>query len=184
MRERAINRGAEGPDALQIKIKASSIESRKWDPGSLRWERNRNEKTRLSERIQAQDAYYKHLATYIPNMAYEMLWLGSSIHETIENRPDEEQSQTKAGGADNCERKNLQLQKFGKIWQDDENHCASAPPRDACGDQGGLKRGLFYEKFHQQSRLFWTRALLGVRAVDKAGNVGRRAKRSFLFRML
>jgi hypothetical protein len=32
-----------------------------------------------------------------------------------------------------------------------------------------------YEKFHQQSRLYWTRALLGVRKMDKAGHVGRRA---------
>ena len=136
------------------------------------------------EGIQAQVIYYKHVMTFVLGVAYELLLIATSPNETIEDRPNAEQSQTKAGGADNCERKNLQLQKFGKIRQDDENHCASAPPRDACGDQGGLKRGLFYEKFHQQSRLFWTRALLGVRTMDKAGNVGRRAQRSFLFRVL
>ena len=110
----------------------------------------------------------------------------SSTHETVENRPNAEQSQKEAGSADNGERKNLELQKFGKIQQDDENHCASAPAGGACGHQdiGGLREGYFYEKFHQQSRLFWTRALLGVRTMDKAGNVGRRAQRSFLFRVL
>ena len=143
-------------------------------------------KTSISGSIRVQTVHCKHLTTLVLSVACDLLKIELSTHETIENRPYAEQSQTKAGSADDCERKNLELQNFDKIQQDDENHCASAPARGACGyqDIGGLREGLFYEKFHQQSRLFWTRALLGVRTMDKAGNVGRRPQRSFLFRVL
>jgi hypothetical protein len=143
-------------------------------------------KTPISGGIRAQAVHCKNFKTIVLSVACELLTIELSTHETIEDRPDAKQSQTKTGSADNGERKNLELQKFGKIQQDDENHCARAPARGACGyqDIGGLREGLFYEKFHQQSRLFWTRALLGVRTMDKAGNVGRRPQRAFLFGVL
>jgi hypothetical protein len=74
-------------------------------------------------------------------VAFEMLLIISSANETIKNRSGKERNQAQVGCADHCERENLEFQKFGKIRQNGKDHCASALPRSARGNQdaGGLR---------------------------------------------
>jgi hypothetical protein len=50
--------------------------------------------------IQAQVIYYKHVMTIVLSVAYELLQIAMSPNETIEDRPNAEQSQTKVGRGD------------------------------------------------------------------------------------
>ena len=52
------------------------------------------------EGIQAQVIYYKRVMTIALSVAYELLWIATSPNETIEDRPNAEQSQTKVGRGD------------------------------------------------------------------------------------
>ena len=52
------------------------------------------------EGIQAQVIYYKRVMTIALSVAYELLWIATSPNETIEDRPNAEQNQTKDGCGD------------------------------------------------------------------------------------
>ena len=52
------------------------------------------------EGIQAQVIYYKRVMTIALSVAYEQLWIATSPNETIEDRPNAEQNQTKDGCGD------------------------------------------------------------------------------------
>jgi len=59
-----------------------------------------NETNLIPEGIQAQVIYYKRIMTLALSVAYELLRIATSPNETIEDRPNAEQSQTKDGCGD------------------------------------------------------------------------------------
>ena len=61
---------------------------------------NPKEQNLIPEGIQAQVIYYKRVMTLALSVAYELLRIATSPNETIEDRPNAEQSQTKDGCGD------------------------------------------------------------------------------------